>query len=120
MEPQGKMIPMINGDVVKISRVLRNLLDNAIKYTGEGGAISIKAVDRGNEILVSFVDTGIGIPEDHIPYIFDAFYKASRDSKGSGLGLAIAKTIIEGHGGRIWAENGPAKGSVFSFTLPKQ
>ena len=82
------MIPMINGDAVKISRVLRNLLDNAIKYTGEGGAISIKAVDRGNEILVSFVDTGIGIPEDHIPYIFDAFYKASRDSKGSGLGVS--------------------------------
>jgi two-component system, cell cycle sensor histidine kinase PleC len=120
MEPQGIMIPMINTDVVKISRVLRNLLDNAIKYTGEGGAISIKAVDRGNEILVSFVDTGLGIPEEHIPHIFDAFYRASRDSKGSGLGLAIAKTIIEGHGGRIWAENGPVKGSVFSFTLPKQ
>ena len=120
IEPQETRIPMINGDAVKISRVLRNLLDNAIKYTGEGGTISIKAVDRGNEILVSFVDTGIGIPEDHIPHIFDAFYKASRDSKGSGLGLAVAKTIIEGHGGRIWAENGPAKGSVFSFTLPKQ
>jgi signal transduction histidine kinase len=120
IEPQGTMIPMINGDAVKISRVLRNLLDNAIKYTGEGGAISVKAVDRGNEILVSFVDTGIGIPEEHIPYIFDAFYRVSRDSKGSGLGLAIAKTIIEGHGGRIWAENGPVKGSVFSFTLPKQ
>jgi signal transduction histidine kinase len=120
MKPQRKMIPMINGDAVKISRVLRNLLDNAIKYTGEGGAISVKAVDQGNEILVSFVDTGTGIPEEHIPHIFDAFYRTSRDSKGSGLGLAIAKTIIEGHGGRIWAENGPVKGCVFSFTLPKQ
>lgn len=119
MEPQGTMIPMINGDVVKISRVLRNLLDNAIKYTGEEGAISVKTVDQGNEILVSFVDTGLGIPEEHIPHIFEAFYRASRYSKGSGLGLAIAKTIIEGHGGRIWAENGPVKGSVFSFTLPK-
>jgi signal transduction histidine kinase len=120
IEPQGTMIPMINGDAVKLSRVLRNLLDNAIKYTGEGGAITVKAEDRGHEILVSFVDTGIGIPEDHITHIFDAFYRVSRDSKGSGLGLAIAKTIIEGHGGRIWAENGPVKGSVFSFTLPKK
>lgn len=120
IEPQGMMIPMINGDAVKISRVLRNLLDNSIKYTEEGGTLTVKAVDRGNEILVSFVDTGPGIPEEHIPHIFDAFYRVSRDSKGSGLGLAIAKTIIEGHGGRIWAENGPAKGSVFSFTLPKQ
>jgi signal transduction histidine kinase len=66
------------------------------------------------------VDTGIGIPEDQLPYIFDAFYRVSRDSKGSRLGLAIVKTIIEGHGGRIWAESAPAKGSVFSFTLPKQ
>jgi PAS domain S-box-containing protein len=120
IEPQMTKIPMINGDAVKISRVLRNLLDNAIRYSGEGEAISVKAVDRGTEILVSFVDTGIGIPEEHIPHIFDAFYRVSRDSKGSGLGLAIAKTIIEGHGGRIWAENGPVKGSVFSFTLPKQ
>ena len=120
IKPQGTMLLMINADAVKISRVFRNLLDNAIKYTGEGGAITVKVADRGNEILVSFMDTGIGIPEDHMPHIFDAFYRVSRDSKGSGLGLAIAKTIIEGHGGRIWAENGPAKGSVFSFTLPKQ
>jgi two-component system sensor histidine kinase VicK len=111
---------MINADADKISRVLRDLLDNAIKYTGEGGTIAAKLADRGNEILVSFVDTGIGIPQDQIRYIFDAFYRVSRDSKGSGLGLAIAKTIIEGHGGRIWAENAPAKGSVFSFTLPKR
>ena len=120
IEPQETMLPMINADAGKISRVLRNLLDNAIKYTSDGGAITAKLADRGNEILVSFVDTGIGIPEDQIRYIFDAFYRVSRDSKGSGLGLAIAKTIIEGHGGRIWAENVPAKGSVFSFTLPKQ
>ena len=120
IEPQETMLPMINADAGKISRVLRNLLDNAIKYTSDGGAITAKLADRGNEILVSFVDTGIGIPEDQMRYIFDAFYRVSRDSKGSGLGLAIAKTIIEGHGGRIWAENVPAKGSVFSFTLPKQ
>ena len=120
MEPQETMLPMINADAGKISRVLRNLLDNAIKYTGDGGAIIAKLADKGNEILVSFIDTGIGIPEDQMRYIFDPFYRVNRDSKGSGLGLAIAKRIIEGHGGRIWAENVPAKGSVFSFTLPKQ
>jgi len=120
IELQETMRPMINADADKISRVIRNLLDNAIKYTDEGGTITVKLSDGGNEILVSFMDTGIGIPEDRVPHIFEAFYRASRDSKGSGLGLAIAKTIIEGHAGRIWAESAPAKGSVFSFTLPKQ
>ena len=120
IEPQEAMLPPINADAAKISRVLRNLLDNAIKYTDEGGAVAVTTADRGNEIFVSFVDTGRGIPEDQMRYIFDAFYRANRDSKGSGLGLATVKTIIEGHGGRIWAENVPVKGSVFSFTLPKQ
>ncbi|MHB8111731.1 MAG: sensor histidine kinase [Syntrophorhabdaceae bacterium] len=120
MEPRETMLPMINADAGKISRVLRNLLDNAIKYTGDGGTITAKLADRGDEILVSFVDTGIGIPEDQMRYIFDPFYRVNRDSKGSGLGLTIAKRIIEGHGGRIWVENVPPKGSVFSFTLPKQ
>lgn len=114
------MLPMIRADATKISRVFRNLLDNAIKYTGEGGTIAAKLADRDNEILVSFEDTGMGIPEDQMPYIFDAFFRVSRDSKSSGLGLAIAKTIIEGHGGRIWAKNVSPTGSVFSITLPKQ
>ncbi|OPY68654.1 MAG: Sensor protein kinase WalK [Syntrophorhabdus sp. PtaU1.Bin002] len=76
--------------------------------------MAVKLADRGNETLVSFVDTGMGIPEDQMPYIFDAFFRISRGSKGSWLGLAITKTIIEGHGGRTWAENLSPKGSVFS------
>lgn len=116
----GKTIPMINGDVAMISRVIRNLLDNATKYTDPGGAVTVKISDRGNEILVSVMDTGTGISSDHIPYIFDAFYRGSRTIGGSGLGLAIARTIIERHEGRIWAESIPGKGSAFSFTLPKQ
>jgi two-component system sensor histidine kinase VicK len=100
--------------------VIRNLLDNAIKYTNEGGTVTAKLSDRDNEILVSFMDTGIGIAKGHVSHIFEAFYRVRRDSKGSGLGLSIAKTIIEGHAGRIWAESAPAKGSIFSFTLPKQ
>jgi len=111
--------PVVNADAAMINRVIRNLLDNAITYTDSGGAVTVKVADRGSEILVSVRNTGTGIPEDRLPYIFDAFYRVRRDTKGSGLGLSIAKTIIESHGGRIWAESAPAKYTVFSFTLPK-
>lgn len=117
MAPSPMMIPAIVGDIAMINRVIRNLLDNAMKYTGPGGAITVKT-DRENEILVCVMDTGTGISEDHMPYIFDAFYRGN--AKGSGLGLAIARTIVERHGGRIWAESEPGKGSIFSFTLPKR
>ncbi|MDQ7787375.1 MAG: PAS domain-containing sensor histidine kinase [Thermodesulfovibrionales bacterium] len=110
--------PIVNADAAMVNRVIRNLLVNAIKYTDPGGSVTIKISDRGNEILVSVKDTGIGILGKHLPYIFDTFYRAG-NSKGSGLGLSIARTIIEGHGGRIWAESIPANGSTFSFTLPK-
>jgi signal transduction histidine kinase len=111
--------PLVNADATMINRVIRNLLDNAIKYTDSGGAVTVKMTDEGNEILVSVKNTGTGIPEDRLPYIFDAFYRVRRDTRGSGLGLSIAKTIIEAHGGRIWAESAPAKYTVFNFTLPK-
>lgn len=109
---------IVNADTAMVNRVIRNLLVNALKYTNPGGAVTITISDQGPEILVSVNDTGIGIPEDRLPYIFDAFYRAG-DSKGSGLGLCIAKGIIEGHGGRIWAESIPTHGSTFCFTLPK-
>lgn len=118
MAPPETVIPAINGDAVMINRVIRNLLDNAMKYTGPGGNITVKISDRANEILVCVMDTGTGISRDHMPYIFDAFYRGN--AKGSGLGLAVARTIIERHGGRIWAESEPGKGSIFSFTLPKR
>jgi len=113
------MVSVMNADATMINRVIRNLLGNAIKYTNPGGTITIKLSDLDDAILVQIIDTGLGIPENHLPYIFDAFYRVSRDSKGSGLGLAISKTIIEAHGGRIWAESSPGKGSIFSFTLLK-
>lgn len=112
-------ISVVNADAAMINRVFRNLLDNAIKYTDSGGTVTVKVTDKGNEILVSFENTGTGIPEKHLPYIFDAFYRVRRDARGSGLGLSIAKTIVEAHGGRIWVESRPAKGSIFRFTLPK-
>jgi len=118
LEHLDTITPIVNADIAMVNRVIRNLLVNAIKYTNPGGSVTIKISDRGNEILVSVTDTGMGIPEDRLPYIFDAFYRAG-NSKGSGLGLCIARGIIEGHGGRIWAESIPAHGSTFHFTLPK-
>jgi PAS domain S-box-containing protein len=119
LELPATAIPLVNADAAMINRVIRNLLDNAIKYTDSRGIVTVKVAERDNEILIAVEDTGTGIPEDQLPYIFDAFYRARRNTKGSGLGLTIAKTIMEAHGGRIWAESTPAKGSVFSFTLPK-
>jgi signal transduction histidine kinase len=113
------MLPVITADAAMINRVLRNIISNAIKYTDREGTITIRLSDNDEAVLVQIIDTGVGIPENHLSYIFDAFYRVSRDSKGSGLGLAISKTIIEAHGGRIWAESSPGKGSIFSFTLPK-
>ncbi len=111
---------MINVDVALLDRAINNLLDNAVKYSHPGGTIAIKLYDRDRHILIQVADTGIGISQDHIPYIFDAFYRVSRDSRGSGLGLSIVKKIVEAHGGKIWVESTQGKGSTFNFTLPKQ
>jgi two-component system phosphate regulon sensor histidine kinase PhoR len=119
-EVTGEIPPSILADPAMMDRVISNLLDNAIAYTDKGGTIRVTLLDRGSALLASIADTGRGIPEDELPYIFDAFYRISRDSKGSGLGLFIVKTIIEAHGGRIRAVSTPGKGSTFTFTLPKR
>ena len=110
---------MVNADAIQIDRVIANLLNNAIKYTGSGGTINVNLIERDKDVLVQVVDTGIGIMEKHIPHIFDTFYRASRDAGGSGLGLSIARSIVEANGGKIWAESIHGKGSTFSFTLPR-
>lgn len=108
----------LSADGSMICRVISNLLDNAIKYTKTGGTITVAVVERDEQLTVSVKDTGAGIAPEHLPFIFDAFYRISKDSKGSGLGLFISKTIVEAHGGTIWVESTPAKGSTFSFSLP--
>ena len=107
-------------DEARVEQVLVNLIHNAIKFTPSGGRISISAKAKNNDILASVADTGVGIPADDLPRIFERFYKAdkSRSGGGTGLGLAIAKHIVEAHGGRIWAESVEGKGSTFNFTLP--
>jgi len=113
-------LPEVLADEARVEQVLVNLIHNAIKFTPSGGRISISAKAKDNDIMVSVADTGIGIPPDDLPRIFERFYKAdkSRTGGGTGLGLAIAKHIVEAHDGRIWAESVEGKGSNFNFTLP--
>jgi two-component system phosphate regulon sensor histidine kinase PhoR len=120
LEVTGEIPHPVLADPAMMGRVIANLLDNAIAYTDPGGTISVGLSGTDSAIHVSITDTGRGIPEDKLPYIFDAFYRISRDSKGSGLGLFIAKTIIDAHGGRIEVASAPGKGSTFSITLPRQ
>lgn len=108
-------------DEQQVGRVLANLVHNAIKFTPEGGTISIDAIETGEDVRICVSDTGPGIPKDEQTRIFERFYKAdrARSQGGTGLGLAIARHIVEGHGGRIWVESQPGHGATFCFTLPK-
>lgn len=110
----------LNGDMDALIRLFVNLLDNAIKYT-ERGEITVTARTTGNEITVEVTDTGIGIPIEHLPHIFDRFYRVdpARSAGGAGLGLAIARQIAEAHGGRLEVRSAPGAGSTFSVCLPK-
>ncbi len=116
-------LPLVDIDRGRMEQVFLNLLNNALKYTPEGGEVDVAAKDRGTDILVSVHDTGIGIPKKDLDKIFSGFYhagyKLSYEYKGPGLGLAISRKIVESHGGRIWAESEPGKGSTFYFTIPK-
>lgn len=110
-------------DAAAVDKVLRNLIHNAIKFTPASGSIQIRARRDGDNVEIEVVDEGIGIPARDLPRIFERFYKVDRartsgESRGTGLGLAIAKHIVEGHGGRIWAESEEGRGSRFHFTLP--
>lgn len=115
-------LPEIEADGRRVEQVVANLLDNALNHTPSGGTVTITASPDKDGVLVSVSDTGEGIPAEHLPYIFERFYRVddarSRKTGGAGLGLAIAKQMVELHGGRIWVESEAGKGSKFSFTLP--
>lgn len=111
----------INIDPQRIREVLTNLLLNALRYTPSGGEIHVllaasEAASEGST-TISIADSGPGIDPDHLPHVFERFYKSS-DSGGMGLGLSIARYLVEAHGGKIWAESEPGKGTRISFTLP--
>jgi two-component system phosphate regulon sensor histidine kinase PhoR len=113
-------LPPVSADSARIEQAMMNLLHNAVKFTPAGGIITLSAQAVEQDVQFSIKDTGVGIPPDDLPRIFERFYKAdrSRSCGGTGLGLSIARHIIEGHGGRIWAESSEDKGSTFFFTLP--
>jgi len=113
-------LPLVEADEERIEQVLVNLIHNALKFTQPGGIIRVTARAEGDSVLVSVADTGVGIPAEDLPRIFERFYKAdkARSGGGTGLGLAIAKHIISAHEGSIWAESVEGQGSTFSFTLP--
>jgi signal transduction histidine kinase len=114
----GPPLPVL-ADADRVVQVLSNLVGNAIKFTGEGGGVRVAAEPHGRELLVSVADTGAGIPPDHLPHVFDRFWQVGRaDRRGVGLGLPIAKGIVEAHGGRIWIESEPGRGTTVRFTLP--
>ncbi len=116
-------VPPVQMDSARITQVLVNLLGNALQYTPAGGSVTVKTWNEGGEALVSIHDTGMGISAEHLPHLFERFYRVdpsrARAGGGSGIGLTISKYLVEAHGGRIWAESpGVGQGSIFTFTLP--
>lgn len=112
------------GNPHRLEQVVMNLLSNAIKYTPQAGQITVRVRQEHQYLLLTVSDTGIGIPYDAQPYVFDKFYRVespeTESIPGTGLGLSIVRTIVEKHGGRVWIESAPGKGSTFSVLLPTQ
>lgn len=115
------VLPDVLGNAIQLRQMLNNLIYNAIKCSPAGGVITIYTQLREGQIITQVSDTGIGIPYEDQPYVFDKFYRASNsppDHPGSGLGLAIVKSIVENHNGRIWVDSIPGKGATFTVVLP--
>ena len=112
----------VNADLDRLRQVLVNLIDNAIKYNKDKGTITISATQDGVRLTVTVADTGIGIPQQDLPRVFERFYRVdkarSRELGGTGLGLSIVKHIVETHGGTVSVTSELGHGSAFSFTLP--
>ena len=113
----------VEADIERIHQVLYNLVDNAVRFTPPGGQVAIRAARDDARVTIEVADTGIGVGAEHLPRLFERFYRAdpsrSRDDGGgTGIGLAIARSIVEGHGGRITAASEPGHGATFTFDLP--
>ena len=110
-----------NADPDRIAQVITNLIDNAVKFSKQGGTLVLRSQAHEDKIYVSVKDTGEGIPEKDLPFIFERFYKVDksrgRKQQGTGIGLSIVKKIIDQHGQKIWVESKTGEGSVFTFSL---
>jgi signal transduction histidine kinase len=119
----GRDLPLLLGDGDRLAQVFTNLVDNALKFTPEGGSITLQVIHDRNEIQVAVDDTGKGIPKEDVPHIFDRFYQADAaraggEHHGAGLGLAIVHEIVAAHGGRISVRSAPGRGTAFIVHLP--
>jgi signal transduction histidine kinase len=115
-------LPIVDADPQRVAQVLRNLLDNAVKYSPDGGLIVVRGEVREDEVVISVADQGVGIAPEDLNRLFEKFFRVKsglgRHVVGSGLGLPISRTIVESHGGRIWAESKVGQGTTLYFTLP--
>jgi signal transduction histidine kinase len=112
-------LPSIFGDRDKIKQVFFNLFSNAIKYNQPGGKIYLRAWTEPGTLIFEIKDTGVGIPEESMPYLFEKFYRVNSSVSGAGLGLSISKRIVESHGGSIEAQSQLGVGTSFRVTLPR-
>ncbi len=115
-------LPALRADRERVHQVLFNLIDNAVRFTPAGGTVTVSARRDDGAVQIAVVDTGSGISPEHLPRLFERFYRAdpsrSRGDGGTGIGLAIARSVVEAHGGSIRAESEPGRGSVFTFDIP--
>jgi signal transduction histidine kinase len=118
-----KKTALVLADEQSLEQVFSNLISNAIKYNKPEGSVVITVREEDGTLVADVIDTGIGISREHLPLVFDQFYRVSRGedqkTKGTGLGLAIAKKIVEAHNGSIQVASEPGQGSTFSVRLPK-
>ncbi len=119
--PRGARSPRAECDPELVEQVIKQLVENALKYSPEGASLTISAQPKGEKIVIGVADSGAGIDEDERAHIFDKFFRGRRhrfETKGTGMGLAIAKGIVEAHGEKIWVESESGQGSAFYFSLP--
>lgn len=116
-------LPPITADSDKVEQIIANLLNNAIKYSPEGGAIKVEAKEEGDAVVLSVADQGVGIDSAQMPRLFQPYGRLKSEHtgtvRGTGLGLYLTKHLVEAHGGRIWVESEPGKGSTFLVSLPR-
>ncbi len=117
-----KAAPPVDGDRARLGQVIRNLVENAVTYTPAGGTVTVTIEPAAGVVRLTVRDTGPGIPEQHLPFIFERFYRAdasrTRATGGAGLGLAIVKQLVSAHGGTVGAANAPGGGALFTVELP--